>query len=167
MTIAHIGIAVFIVGVSLTSTYSIEKDIRLAPGQSYELGGYEFEFKDIQQVKGPNYQATEGLVIASKDGDAVAVLQTQKRNYGQGTMPMTEAGIDAGLTRDLYVSLGEPLGSGDNAWSVRLYYKPFVRWIWMGGVFMALGGLLAATDRRYRLNARVSSAQLAAAEARA
>jgi cytochrome c-type biogenesis protein CcmF len=167
MTIAHIGIAVFIVGVSLTSTYSIEKDIRLAPGQSYELGGYEFEFKDIQQVKGPNYMATEGLVIASKDGDAVAVLQTQKRDYGQGTMPMTEAGIDAGLTRDLYVSLGEPLGSSDKAWSVRLYYKPFVRWIWMGGVFMALGGLLAATDRRYRLNARVSSAKLAAAEAHA
>jgi cytochrome c-type biogenesis protein CcmF len=165
MTIAHIGVAVFIVGVSLTSTYSIEKDIRLAPGQSYELGGYKFEFKDVQEVKGPNYLATEGLVIASKDGEAVAVLQTQKRNYGQGTMPMTEAGIDAGITRDLYVSLGEPLGSSDNAWSVRLYYKPFVRWIWMGGVFMALGGLLAATDRRYRLNARVSSAQLAAAEA--
>jgi cytochrome c-type biogenesis protein CcmF len=151
MTFAHIGVGVFIVGVSLTSIYSIEKDVRLVPGELYELGGYEFEFKGVQNVTGPNYFAQEGVVLASQDGEAVAVLKTQKRNYGQGTMPMTEAGIDAGLTRDLYVSLGEPLGGADNAWSVRIYYKPFVRWIWLGGLFMGIGGVLAATDRRYRV----------------
>ncbi len=167
MTTAHIGIAVFIVGVSLTSIYSIEKDIRLVPGQTYDLGGYEFKFEGVQQVQGPNYTAQEGIVMASQDGDVVAVLKTQKRDYGLNTMPMTEAGIDASLTRDLYVSLGEPLGSADNAWSVRLYYKPFVRWIWLGGLLMALGAFWAATDRRYRMASRVTSQKLSGAEVRA
>jgi cytochrome c-type biogenesis protein CcmF len=166
MSMAHIGVGVFIVGVTLTSIYSIEKDVRLVPGELYELGGYEFEFRGVQSVTGPNYLAQEGIVMATQDGEAVAVLKTQKRNYGQGTMPMTEAGIDAGLTRDLYVSLGEPLGGADNAWSVRIYYKPFVRWIWLGGLFMGLGGLLAATDRRYRVlsKSKAESRQGAQAE---
>jgi cytochrome c-type biogenesis protein CcmF len=164
MSVAHIGVGVFIVGVTLTSLYSVEKDVRLVQGELFELGGYQFEFKGVRNVSGPNYSASEGIVVASRDGDAVAVLKTQKRNYGQGTMPMTEAGIDAGLTRDLYVSLGEPLGGADNAWSVRIYYKPFVRWIWLGGLFMGIGGLLAASDRRYRVLSKSKASQGVQAE---
>ncbi len=150
MTVAHFGIAVFIVGVSLTSIYSTEKDIRLAPGQSYEISGYQFLFKGLSNKQGPNYRAAEGEFIASYEGREIADLYTQKRLYNAGGMPMTEAGIDAGLWRDLYVSLGEQLDDS-GAWSVRIYHKPFVRWIWLGAIFMGLGGLLASTDRRYRL----------------
>ncbi|MCP5416110.1 MAG: heme lyase CcmF/NrfE family subunit [Chromatiaceae bacterium] len=147
MVFGHLGIAVFIVGVALTSIYSTEKDIRLEPGQSYNLGGYDFLFKGAARVSGPNYLAHEGKVEVSRDGAAVTVLYPQKRNYQSG-QPMTEAGIDAGLTRDLFVALGEPLGD-QGAWSLRIYHKPFIRWIWLGFICMALGGGLAATDRRY------------------
>ncbi|MDH5766627.1 MAG: c-type cytochrome biogenesis protein CcmF, partial [Gammaproteobacteria bacterium] len=149
MSFAHFGIAIFIVGVTLTSIYSQEKDVRLVAGQSYAMGDYEFHFKGVTEKTGPNYRASEGDFIAMYKGEEVAQLYTQKRLYNAGGMPMTEAGIDAGLFRDLYVSLGEPLDD-QGAWSVRLYYKPFVRWIWLGALFMGFGGLLAATDRRYR-----------------
>jgi cytochrome c-type biogenesis protein CcmF len=147
MVFGHIGIAIFVVGVALTSIYSKEKDVRLEPGQSYSLGGYDFLFKGVRNFQGPNYLAAQGLVEISRDGKQVATLHPEKRNYQSG-MPMTEAGIDAGLTRDLFVALGEPLGDS-GAWAVRLYHKPFIRWIWLGGLFMAFGGLLAASDRRY------------------
>ncbi|TNF35638.1 MAG: heme lyase CcmF/NrfE family subunit [Gammaproteobacteria bacterium] len=162
MTIAHFGIAVFIAGITLTSIYSLEKDVRLVAGQTYSLGGYDFEFKGVADKRGPNYQAAEGHFIASRDGQMVADLHSQKRLYNAGGMPMTEAGIDAGLWRDLYVSLGEQLDD-KGAWSVRIYYKPFVRWIWLGSLFMAFGGLLAATDKRYRL--AIKNEQLNAAPA--
>jgi len=149
MTIAHIGIAVFIVGVTLTSLYSQEKDVRLEPGQRYTLGEYTFEFVVVQQIQGPNYTANQGKVLVSKDGKVLSVLEPQKRIYQVQTMPMTEAAINAGITRDLFVALGEPLDE-QGAWSVRLYVKPFIRWIWIGAVIMSLGGLIAATDRRYR-----------------
>jgi cytochrome c-type biogenesis protein CcmF len=155
MTAAHLGIAVFVVGITLTTTYSEEKDVRLAPGESYELGGYTFRFQGVRQVAGPNFRADEGLLTASRNGETVAILQPQKRIYRVQRNPMTEAAIDAGLTRDLFVALGEPLGP-DGSWSLRLYHKPFLRWIWLGAIFMAVGGLLAATDRRYRLAARAS-----------
>jgi len=149
MTIAHIGISVFIVGVTLTSLYSQEKDVRLEPGQAYTLGEYTFEFIAVQQVQGPNYTANQGKVLVSKDDKVLSVLKPQKRIYQVQKMPMTEAAINAGITRDLFVALGEPLDK-QGAWSVRLYVKPFIRWIWIGAVIMSLGGLIAATDRRYR-----------------
>ena len=164
MVLGHLGMAVFIVGVTLTSLYSTEKDIRLAPGEAYELGGYRFEFHSVETSKGPNYNAYRGHLTATQDGEPVAEMHPEKRIYFVQTMPMTEAAIDPGLTRDLFVALGEDLGKG--AWSLRIYHKPFVRWLWLGGLLMAIGGGLAATDRRYRtLARRARSAQ--AAEARA
>lgn len=149
MTVAHIGVAVFIVGITLTSLYSQEKDVRLEPGQTYQLANYEFEFKGVTQNQGPNYTANEGLVIVRKAGVIIHEMKPQKRIYRVQKMPMTEAAIDAGVTRDLFVALGEQLDD-KGAWSVRLYVKPFIRWIWIGAVIMALGGFLAIFDRRYR-----------------
>ncbi|MCB1873330.1 MAG: c-type cytochrome biogenesis protein CcmF, partial [Gammaproteobacteria bacterium] len=156
MMFGHLGVAVFIVGITLTSIYSTEKDLRLERGQSYSLGGYDFLFQGAERVKGPNYVAHQAVVEVSRDGKPVALLHPQKRNYQSG-MPMTEAGIDAGLTRDLFVALGEPLGD-QGAWSLRIYHKPFIRWIWLGFIFMAVGGVLAATDRRYFQLARKARA---------
>ncbi|MDJ0956646.1 MAG: heme lyase CcmF/NrfE family subunit [Arenicellales bacterium] len=150
MICGHLGIAIFIVGITMVTTYEQEKDVRLAPGESYMLGPYEFQFDNIQQALGPNYTANRGTITVRQDNQVIAVLTPEKRVYAAESQPMTEAAIDAGLLRDLYVSLGEPLGSG-NAWSVRLYYKPFIRWIWLGAIFMALGGLLGAMDPRYRM----------------
>lgn len=152
MTLAHIGIAVFIVGISLTSIYSQEKDVRLAPGESLQLAGFDFLFHGVKNVPGINFDANQGHVSVTRNGEAVAELFPQKRVYRAQGMPMTEAGIDAGLTRDLFVALGEKLGT-DGSWALRIYYKPFVRWIWLGGVIMALGGFLAVTDKRYRKDA--------------
>ncbi|MDF1527874.1 MAG: heme lyase CcmF/NrfE family subunit [Sedimenticola sp.] len=157
MTLGHLGIAVFVVGVTLTTIYSEEKDVRLEPGQSYSLGGYDFIFRGAKRSQGPNYQAFRGEVDIHYQGKQISHLNPEKRNYKTG-MPMTEAGIDDGLFRDLFVALGEPLGT-DGAWSVRIYHKPFVRWVWLGGILMALGGLLAASDRRYyRLKKKASVA---------
>jgi len=164
MMLGHLGVAVFIVGVTLTSIYSTEKDVRLAPGESYELGGHSFAFAGVRNFEGPNYVANRGLVEVSRNGAVVARMEPEKRVYVVQRMPMTEAGIDAGLTRDLFVALGEPLGD-DGSWSLRLYHKPFIRWIWMGALIMALGGLLAAADRRYRLRAERRAAAMAAAGA--
>ena len=150
MTLAHIGIAVFVVGITMTSVYSIERDVRMAPGDTLDMFGYVFNFKGVTEADGPNYMAQQGHVTVSYHGDIVAELSPQKRVYRVQTMPMTEAGIDAGIFRDLFVAIGEPLGE-QGAWSLRVYYKSFIRWIWMGGVFMAVGGLLGAMDRRYRL----------------
>ncbi len=153
MTTAHLGIAVFIVGITLTSIYSEEKDVRMAPQETYTLAGYDFRFEGVAKHEGPNYRADQGRIRITRDGDEIAVLTPQKRIYRVQRSPMTEAGIDAGLTRDLFVALGDPLDA-QGAWSVRLYVKPFLRWIWLGSIFMAVGGLLAASDRRYRLASR-------------
>ena len=152
MTLGHIGLAVTVVGITLTSIYSVEKDVRLTPGDTYALGPYSFAFEGVTQYRGPNYLASQGTIVASKGGRVVATLYPSKRVYTTQGMPMTEAGIDAGLFRDLFVALGDELDGG--AWAVRLYHKPFVRWIWLGALIMALGGVLAATDRRYRVLAR-------------
>jgi len=146
--IAHIGMAVTVAGISLTSAYSTEKDVRLEKGQAYQMSGYSFLFNGVKEAKGPNYIAQRGEVVITRNGDKVTTLYPEKRNYGPGTMPMTEAGIDGGVLRDLFIALGEPLG--ENAWSVRLYHKPVVSWIWVGSGLMGLGGLLAAFDKRYR-----------------
>ncbi len=150
MSIAHLGIAVFVIGITLTSVYSIEKDVRMEPSESIDMSGYIFEFKGVTQTEGPNYLAQQAFVTVSHEGKEVAILEPQKRVYQVQTMPMTEAAIDAGLFRDLFVAIGEPLGD-QGAWSLRIYYKAFIRWIWMGAVFMAAGGLFAAFDRRYRV----------------
>ncbi len=152
MTLAHLGFAITIVGVTMSSLYSTEEHVRMAPGDSQQVGEYVYTFTAIHDIEGPNYSATEGQ-IDIYDGDTlISTLRPQKRIYHARNMPMTEAGIEPGLFKDLYVSMGEPLGGG--AWSLRLYYKPFIRWIWLGAIFMGLGGILAITDRRYRLKAR-------------
>lgn len=149
MTIAHLGIAVFVVGITLTSVYSVEKDIRMAPGDTVDMSGYLFKFHQVNQAEGPNYIAQQGLITVSYSGNEIAKLEPQKRVYQVQKMPMTEAAIDAGLFRDLFVAIGEPLGD-DGAWSLRIYYKSFIRWIWLGAIFMAVGGLCATCDKRYR-----------------
>ncbi len=151
MTFAHLGIAVFVIGITLTSIYSVEKDVRLAPNETIEMSGYVFEFHGVQQNKGPNYIAQQAFVTVTYQGQEVAKLEPQKRVYQVRTMPMTEAAIDAGFFRDLFVAIGEPLGD-KGAWSLRIYYKAFIRWIWLGALFMAAGGLWAACDKRYRLS---------------
>jgi len=158
MSFAHIGVAVFTAGIALTVSYSVEKDVRMQIGDSYELSGYEFRFKAINDFIGPNFRAAQGDIEVYSDGKQVAHLLPQKRTYNVQKMPMTEAGIDAGLTRDLFVALGEPLPG--NAWSVRLYVKPFLRWIWLGAIFMALGGVLAASDKRYRRAPAIAPARV-------
>ena len=167
MILAHTGFAVTIVGIAISSHFSTEIHRRMGPGDSAAFAGYRFTLEELRVVPGPNYTATEARVSVVKNGRPVTELRSQKRLYTVREMPMTEAGIDAGLWRDLYISLGEPLGAGvadessgagdadasptTGDWSMRLYHKPFVRWIWLGAMCMALGGLLAAADRRYRL----------------
>ncbi|MDD5274168.1 MAG: cytochrome c-type biogenesis CcmF C-terminal domain-containing protein, partial [Methylovulum sp.] len=150
MTLAHLGIAVFVTGITLTSVYSVEKDVRMAPDDTLDMSGYVFEFHGVKQTQGINYVAQQAFVTVSHNGQQVAQLEPQKRVYQVQTMPMTEAAIDAGLFRDLFVAIGEPLGD-QGAWSLRIYYKAFIRWIWLGALFMSAGGLCAACDKRYRI----------------
>jgi cytochrome c-type biogenesis protein CcmF len=162
MLLAHLGIAVFITGVTLVKGYETEKDVRMQPGDTVVVGGYTFQLDGLSQVPGPNYEATRGAISVSKHGKKVRTLYPEKRFYQVQQMPMTEAAIDTGLTRDLYVSLGEQVDGG--AWVVRIYHKPFVDWIWGGAFLMALGGLLAISDKRYRL-ARKAEREASAAGA--
>jgi cytochrome c-type biogenesis protein CcmF len=148
MTLAHLGLAMFIAGVTAVSALDVERDLRMLPGDSVMIGDYRYRFDGVRQVTGPNYEAIQGAVTVFRGDQPVALLHPEKRTYRVQRSPMTEAGIDGGLFRDLYVALGEPLAGG--AWSVRLQYKPLVRWIWLGGLIMSIGGLLAATDPRYR-----------------
>ncbi len=149
MTVAHLGISVFVIGITFTSIYSVEKDVRMAPGEKLDMSGYIFEFHGVKRTPGVNYVAEQGFLTVTHKGEQIARLEPQKRVYRVQKMPMTEAAIDAGLFKDLFVALGEPLGN-KGAWSLRVYYKAFIRWIWLGALFMAAGGLLAACDRRYR-----------------
>jgi cytochrome c-type biogenesis protein CcmF len=149
MQLAHLGVAVFIVGVTLVTGYQSEQDVRMEPGSTVNAGGYEFRFIGATNVVGPNYQAARAEIIVSRNGKEIERMYPEKRNYTASGNVMTETAIDSGLFRDLYVSMGEPVSAG--AWSVRVYYKPFVGWIWYGAVLMTLGGGLALTDRRYAL----------------
>jgi cytochrome c-type biogenesis protein CcmF len=152
MLLAHLGVAVFLVGVLLSESLSVTRDVRMAPGEVQAIGGYQFRFDGIRQTVGPNWHAEQATVEVSRDGKPYGVMHPQKRTYPHGRV-QTESAVDAGLTRDLYVALGEPMDTGDlqGAWALRLYYKPFVRWIWGGGVLMMLGGFVAAGDRRFRV----------------
>jgi cytochrome c-type biogenesis protein CcmF len=165
MLLAHFGVAVFLLGVSLVRGFEVEKDVRMNIGDTVEVGGYVFRLDGLRQVEGANYEATRGIVTVSRNGKQVGTMHPEKRFYPVQQMPMTEAAIDTGFTRDLYVSLGEPLTDG--AWVVRVYHKPFVDWIWGGAFLMALGGVLAISDRRYRLAQRERSAAPASAAAAA
>jgi len=159
MVVAHIGIAVFVVGVTVVKGYESHDDVRLKPGESAALAGYNFRLDDVTTERGPNYVAARGHVSVTRDGKAVTMLYPERRIYTVQEQVMTEAAIDPGLTRDLYVSLGDPLPGG--AWLIKIQHKPFIDWIWGGCLVMALGGLLAASDRRYRY----SEKRRAAAEA--
>ena len=161
MLAAHFGVAVFIVGVTLVKGYEIEKDVRMQAGDTVDVGKYTFRLDGFVQVPGANYDATRGLISVLKNGRPAGTMFPEKRMYHVQQMPMTEAAINTGFTRDLYVSLGEPV-AGD-AWVVRIYYKPFVDWIWGGAFIMALGGILAVSDKRYRLARRAEKAMSSAA----
>ncbi|MGD8380260.1 MAG: cytochrome c-type biogenesis CcmF C-terminal domain-containing protein, partial [Gammaproteobacteria bacterium] len=156
MMLAHVGIGLLVLGVTVTSCFSVQRDVPLNAGQSTNIGGYDFRFDGTSQVKGPNYTAVEGRFTVTRGGQPVTVMKPQKRTYEVQRSPMTEAAIDPGLGRDLYIALGDKLG--DNHWSVRIQYKPMVRFIWLGGVIIALGGIIAASDRRYRLGRRAARA---------
>ena len=150
MFLAHLGVAMTVWGIAFSQNYSVERDVRMNVGDSVEIAGYEYKFQGISNADGPNYAGGKAQVDILKNGKTEAILFAEKRFYTVSKMTMTEAAIDWGLTRDLYVALGESLGDG--SWALRLYYKPFIRWIWLGGVFMALGGLLCMFDRRYRFS---------------
>ena len=157
MLAAHCGIAVCVAGITLVGAYSLESDVRMAPGDTARVADYSFRFDGVSDFDGPNYRGVRGRLEVLRDGRSVATLLPEKRLYHSQQMPMTEAAIDSGLRGDLYVSLGEAVGGG--AWTLKLQIKPFVNWIWGGCFLMALGGLLALSDRRYRL-ARASNAAI-------
>jgi cytochrome c-type biogenesis protein CcmF len=162
MVIAHLGMAVTTLGIGLTTIYSEEHDVRMVPGSSDVVAGYEYRFEGTEPVRGPNYVGERGTVVVSHGDRVIATLHPEKRRYlARADQVMTEAAIDATLFRDLYVALGEPLdgpGESSGAWAVRLHYKPFVRWIWFGAIFMAIGGGLATADKRYRAAQRARDA---------
>jgi cytochrome c-type biogenesis protein CcmF len=150
MSVAHFGVGLFTLGATVASAYQVERDVSLGLGQSANVAGYDFRLTDLRTVEGPNYVAREAdVVITDAGGRVITVLHPQKRVYRVQQQPMTEAGIDVSWRRDLFVALGEDLGNG--VWSLRLQYKPLIRYLWLGSLCMALGGLVAATDRRYRI----------------
>ena len=151
MTLAHLGVAVFLVGALLVEGLSVQREVALAPGKSLDLGRYSFRFDNVKHSVGPNYEADYGTVTVFDGDEVLTVLHPEKRAYASGGQVLTEAAIARGITRDLYVALGEPLGNG--AWAVRVHVKPFVRWIWLGALLMMLGGFVAAADRRFRVKA--------------
>jgi cytochrome c-type biogenesis protein CcmF len=148
MMVAHLGVGVFCFGVVMVKAYEVERDVQMNVGDSTTVNGYTFTFRGVKELQGPNYQAVQGQMEVARGDKKLTDLHPEKRVYRVQQNPMTEADIDAGVTRDLYVSLGEPVESG--AWIVRVYVKPFINWIWGGCLLMALGGLLAVSDRRYR-----------------
>jgi cytochrome c-type biogenesis protein CcmF len=161
MSVAHFGVAMFIVGATTVQSYQEEADLSLKPGQSVEHAGFGFTLNKLEEISGPNYEAVQGEVVITRDGKQIAVRYPQKRVYRVQKSALTEAGIDASWNRDVFVAMGEPLGDG--AWSFRLQYKPMVRFIWLGAAIMALGGLIAACDRRYRKRVTVNEGVPAAA----
>jgi cytochrome c-type biogenesis protein CcmF len=161
MAVAHLGVGMFAIGASGVESYKIEKDVALKPGGTYAIAGYEFHFVSSSDVRGPNYDAVEALVQVTRGGKPVATLKPQKRHFRVQQTDNSQAAISVSWARDLFVAMGNPLGEG--AWSMRIQYKPLVRYIWLGAFVMAVGGVVAATDRRYRLRAQVAPAGAVAA----
>jgi len=145
----------FAIGASGVESYKIEKDVALKPGGSFAIAGYDFKFVNARNVRGPNYDAVEALVEVTRGGKPVATLKPQKRHFWVQQTDNSQAAISVNWARDLFVAMGNPLGG--NAWSMRIQYKPLVRYIWLGALVMAVGGLVAATDRRYRIKVPVTS----------
>ncbi len=159
MLLAHAGVAVFIVGVTMVKGYEVEKDMRMSPGDTVQINGYDFHFDGISEEPGPNYTAARGRFTVTRNGREVIVLGPEKRMYTVQSMPMTEAAISESAINDLYISLGEPVS--EQAWAVRIYIKPFVQWIWVGCLMMAGGGFLALLDPRYRRRNRAQEEAVA------
>jgi cytochrome c-type biogenesis protein CcmF len=155
MHTAHLGFACVVLGVTLTSAYSVEKQVKVNPGEQTQLNEYSYRFEGVKAIVGPNYKGHAGVVTVFKDEQKVTELYAEKRQYDVGMQVMTEAAIDAKLSRDLYLALGEQLSNG--AWALRIYEKPFVRWMWLGGLLMALAGVIMMLDKRYRRKANVAS----------
>jgi len=157
MVIAHCGVAVFVVGVTLVKGYESDRDVKMRPGDTVELAGYVFRLESVSPVRGPNYTAAQAKILVTKGGKPVTEMYPERRMYTVAEQVMTEAAIHPGLTRDLYVSLGDALeepGGKSGAWLVKVQHKPFIDWIWGGCLIMALGGVFAASDRRYRFSVR-------------
>ncbi len=151
MQLAHLGIAVGVAGIAVVANYSAERDVRMEVGSHAELAGYTFVFRGAAAHEGPNYRAARGTVEVSRDGKPVATLHPEKRIYNASGMGMTEASVHPNIFRDIYVAMGEPLDGSDGAWTVRLFYKPFINWLWFGALLMVAGGFAAAADKRYRI----------------
>lgn len=149
MMLGHVGLAVSVIGIAMVQNYSIERDVRLAPGEHFQIQGYDFYFSGLRDKDGPNYDGYIADFEITHDGKYVNTLHAEKRFYRTAKSMMTEAAIDRGISRDLYIAMGERLDD-NRSWAVRIYYKPFVRWIWAGSLIMALGGALAISDKRYR-----------------
>ncbi|MBA6292042.1 heme lyase CcmF/NrfE family subunit [Colwellia sp. MB3u-70] len=162
MALAHAGIAITVIGVTMVSTYEKEMNVKMAPGESANLSGYMIEFVGTKDVLGPNYSAIQGQLKVSLDGEFVTLLKPEQRTYKVQRTGMTEAAIHTNLWRDIYVALGDPLEQ--NSWSMRLYYKPFIIWIWLGGFCMAIGGFLAILSKRYRKRVLVTEQKLTQAK---
>jgi cytochrome c-type biogenesis protein CcmF len=164
MSVAHFGLAMFILGATTVESYKVEKDLSLRPGQSAEVAGFTFTMNGLRNVAGPNYEAVESEVTITRNGKELSKLYPQKRVYRVQTNAMTEAGIDGGWNRDLFVAMGEDLRDG--SWSLRLQYKPMVRFIWLGALIIAIGGFIAVCDRRYRQRVAAEAASPAEAGTR-
>ncbi|MCF6434744.1 MULTISPECIES: heme lyase CcmF/NrfE family subunit [Pseudoalteromonas] len=148
MVLGHVGIAFVIAGVTITSAYSVERSVRMQPGDTASLNEYEYRFEGVKEIVGPNYTGHAGVVTVLKNNEKVTELHAEKRLYNIGMQFMTEAAVDDGFFRDLYLALGEQLGGG--AWSLRIYHKPYVRWMWLGGLLIAFAGFIVLADKRYR-----------------
>lgn len=153
MVLGHLGLAVTVVGIAFSQNYSVERDVRMKAGDSIDIHQYHFVFRDVHEIAGANYRGGVGIIEVTRNGKPEATLHAEKRFYNSNRSMMTEAAIDGGFTRDLYAALGEALEDG--SWAVRLYYKPFVRWIWAGGLLMTLGGVCSMFDSRYRSRRKI------------
>lgn len=158
MVLGHLGLAIVMAGATVASNYGIERDVRMSPGDTASVGGYQVAFTEIGNRRGKNFTAEYGrFEVSNRNGKVVSTLYPEKRQYMVQRNTMTEAGIDAGLFRDVFVAIGERVS--DDAWAIRMQYKPLVRWLWLGALFMAAGGFLAIADRRYRIRDKVAESQ--------
>jgi len=157
MQLAHLGLAIVVVGITGVKSFEVEKDVRMGVGDEVSIEAYVFKLQGLSEVNGPNYRAVRAQVQVLRDGVELKTLYPEKRRYVSSAMPMTEAAIDSGFMQDLYVSLGDALPGATPQWSMRVYYKPFVPWLWAGVLVMVLGGFLAALDKRYRTQPSESS----------
>ncbi|HSP63657.1 MAG TPA: cytochrome c-type biogenesis CcmF C-terminal domain-containing protein, partial [Pyrinomonadaceae bacterium] len=163
MQLAHLGVAVFIAGVTVVTSYQTEKDVKMNVGDTVNVGGYDFRLRNLAQLQGPNYQAVRADIEVTRNGAPVAMMHPEKRAFTTAQSVTSETAIDRSIFRDLYLALGDEVGNG--AWTVRVYHKPLVDWIWGGALLMAIGGAFAVSDRRYALAARKETEETAAKKA--